>query len=276
MINDKTLMKHKAITEYVEKVIIPIIVDRTNQDGNRTAGTYGTGTLFQFDEKKYLITAGHILEDIEKIKDFVGIPLGRVNAQIFTFDGCILHYPSDPKVREKYDIGVVELTDEIVSGLKKEYYFLSYDNVSKVKYDKVFYISGYPFTYSKLNKEEDLIVGKPFRFMSVPKKPVKSDLQYYDPSAHILIQYSDVYYVNGDEQKEEVSLQELGGISGCSVWNYLDETEGIWTPEKCLKVVGIQSTMSKANWLKAVKWGYVINAFKKIDEGVYEKLKNIL
>ena len=27
------------------------------------------------------------------------------------------------------------------------------------------------------------------------------------------------------------------------------------------------------NWLKAVKWGYVVSAFKEIDKGIYQRLK---
>ncbi len=275
MSDDKRRMKNKAITEYVEKVIIPIIFDYTDNNGNRTAGTYGTGTLFQFNEKSYLITAGHVIKDIDKIKEFIGIPLGRVNAQVYTFGGCRFHYPSDPKIREKYDVGIVELTDDIVQELIKRYCFLSYGNVSKVHYDRDFYISGYPFSYSKLDNQQDRIIGKPFRFMSMPKRPESSDFKYYDPSAHILIKYSDVHYANGIEQNKEVAPQKLGGISGCSVWNYIDETEGVWTPEKCLKVIGIQSTMKEENWLKAIKWGYVVSAFKEIDKGIYQKLESI-
>jgi hypothetical protein len=108
--------------------------------------------------------------------------------------------------------------------------------------------------------------------MSQFKEPKTKDFKYYDPQVHFLIEYSDVYYAGNDPNKKEKAEQNLGGISGCSIWTYNDNVAGVWSVEKCLKVIGIQSHLMESEYLKGTRWGYIISAFKNIDMNIFNLL----
>lgn len=265
---------HAAIKSFVDRCSVPIVCDYTSQKtGTRKAGTIGTGTLFSFSQKYFLVTAGHVIADIDSIKDFVGIPIGNLNADILTFDGCRFSYPSDKEVRKKFDVGIVELSDEHVSQLKKSFHFLSGQNIDLKLRSPNLLVSGFPFTYSKFDSAVEMVVGKPFRLMSRPKEPEAKDFEFYDPKIHVLVEYSDVLYADGEESGKAKSESDLGGISGCAIWNYTDHAEGLWSIEKNLRVVGIQSTKLANEWLKGVRWNAVFAAFEKTYPEIAEELK---
>jgi hypothetical protein len=271
MTTDLLLEKNRAIMAYVEKSIIPIVCDHT-QDGKRTAGTCGTGSLFEFDGKYFLLTASHLFDAVNEVKDWIGIPVAQRNSEIYTLDKCVLSRPDTAQEREKYDIAILRLDDSIAKEMKRSYKFLTYANVDRVRYNEQFYVSGFPFTFSKLFVETNQVVGIPFRFMSRHKSPSQEDYRWFDPAVHILVEYSETYYENGINPRPVAAPSDLEGISGCSIWNYEDDPKGIWAPETCLKVVGIQTGVRRGSYIKGTKWGYVINGFASVDQAIYQKL----
>jgi len=265
--------KNRAIMAFVEQTIIPIVIDYTDQDGKRVAGTYATGTLFQFDDKYFMMSASHVFDDIEKIKNFVGIPVAFENAQILSFDKCILSRPDNPVARNLYDIAAVRLDSFIVNELKKHYRFLTYSNVGGIDYTGSFYVSGFPSIFSRFEEKQSRVVGAPFRFMTSATVPTQDDLRLMNPSVHILLQYGETVYENGINKTGVSAPKDLGGISGCSIWNYVEDESGLWTPERVLKVVAIQTSVKKYSWIKGTKWDSIANAFENIDPQISQKIK---
>lgn len=275
MTTDLILEKNRAIMAYVEKSIIPIICDHTEGE-RRIAGTCGTGSLFEFDDKYFLVTASHLFDAVNEVKEWIGIPVAQKNSDIYTLNNCVLSRPDTAEEREKYDIAILCLDNSVARKLKRNYNFLTYANVDRMRSNEWFYVSGFPFTFSKLFAATNQVVGIPFRFMSHHKSPSEEDLQWYDPAVHILVEYSDTYYESGINPIPIASPSNLDGISGCSIWNYEDDPKGIWAPQNCLKVVGIQTRVRRGSYIKGTKWGYVINAFASVDQAIHQKLVNIM
>jgi len=79
----------KAISRYVENSITPIIADyEDKKTGERKVGIHGTGTLFKFLDKYFLITAAHVLTATEGYEECVGIPVGKNRTKAIKFKEC--------------------------------------------------------------------------------------------------------------------------------------------------------------------------------------------
>jgi hypothetical protein len=269
------LARNLSICEYVENSILPILVDYDDKTtGERKAGIHGTGTLFKFVDKYFFITAAHVLTEMDGYDDFIGIPMGKNNIQVLTFQDCIKYFPNDDKLRNIYDIGIIQLSENIGKLLEHNYTFLNEQNIQfRIRRETNVYISGFPYSWGKFDKDKNIVLGKPFRLMSKYKTPSKI-YDNFNPKIHILIEYADMYYSEGNENKPIKAEQDLRGISGSSLWAFKDTQSTIWSAEKCLKVVGIQSHVMEAEYIKGTKWIYLIEAFRHIDQNIFNLLED--
>jgi len=133
------------------------------------------------------------------------------------------------------------------------------------------YVSGFPYSWGTFDETKKVFIVTPWSFMSIYKIP-KKEYKEFDPKAHILVEYSDIYYVGGNVDKIVIAEQDLKGISGCSLWAFEDIQSTFWSAEKCLKVIGIQSGVMEAEYLKGTKWVYMIEMFKHIDKNIFDLL----
>jgi len=133
-------------------------------------------------------------------------------------------------------------------------------------------ITGYINKWTKFNKDKNILYTlKPFKLMSIRKEP-KMNYNEYDPRIHILAEYGETLFLGGDENKRIPAEQELNGISGSAMWTIEDNSTEIWSAEKCVKVIGIQSAVMKEEYIKGTKWIYMAEAFKNIDNNIYSLL----
>jgi len=270
---EEQIARDNAICQYVENSILPILIDYDDlNNGQRMAGILGTGTLFKFFEKYFLVSAAHVLTSTEGYDDYIGIPIGKDNIQVLTFQDCVKYFPNDDTLRDIYDIGIIRLSDNHGKQLEQCYHFLNELDIRfKINKEMNIYISGFPYSWGRFDENKNILIGKPFRLMSIYKTPRKN-YDNFDPKVHILVEYSDMYYSWGNENKPIKAEQDLGGISGSAMWAFEDNQTTIWSAEKCLKVIGIQSHLMKAEYIKGTKWVYLIEAFKHIDQDIFNLL----
>jgi hypothetical protein len=63
-----------------------------------------------------------------------------------------------------------------------------------------------------------------------------------------------------------VTTPHLGGTSGASVWECRELTGGgIWTPERALKIVGVQSAFVRGRYFRAKSWEAVLQLLRQAD-----------
>jgi hypothetical protein len=261
-----------AISKFIEKSTIPIIAYRDDsKTGERTAGIHGTGTLFKFKGKYFLITAAHVSEQIDKQNEKnIGIPIDKSKPDLFTLQNCMLYTPSEEEIREKCDFGIIGLTNELGESLEKNYNFLNEKNITFNIYEKMpIIITGYVNKHTKFDKEKNILyTSTPFKLMSRRKIPQKK-YNEYDSRIHILAEYGGTLFLGGDINKRIPAEQKLQGISGSSMWTIEEDTSDIWSAEKCVKVIGIQTAFMEKEYIKGTKWLYMAEALKHIDINIH-------
>ncbi|MDR2821590.1 MAG: S1 family peptidase, partial [Mycoplasmataceae bacterium] len=196
-------VKHASITEYVEKSIIPFILDLDDENNVRQVGCYGTGTLFSFLNKYFIVTAGHVVENIDRIRTVLGIPVKRFESEILTLGDCRFHFPQNKIDIAKYDIGIIELGQELYEKLLLSYHFLNENDIQFLLTNTNVYISGYPNSFTTFDKQGHWKRAKPFNLLSQFKNSKIEGYKNYDPKVHFLIEYSDIYYAGNDPSKKE-------------------------------------------------------------------------
>jgi hypothetical protein len=264
-----------AISKFVEKSTIPIIAYLDDSEtGERIAGIQGTGTLFKFMEKYFIITAAHVLEQIDQRNEKnIGIPIDKNKPDLITLQNCMIYIPTEEEIREKCDFGIIGLTNEIGGNLEQNYHFLNEKNITFRIYDKMtIIITGYINKWAKFDKDKNILyTATPFKLMSRRKVP-QNNYSEYDPRIHILAEYGETLFLGGDINKCISAEQELKGISGSSMWTIENDSSGIWSAEKCVKVIGIQIALMKEEYIKGTKWIYIAEAMKHIDISIHSLL----
>ena len=271
---DANNIKLNSICKFVEKSIIPIIVCLEDEKtGKYKSGIHGTGTLFKFLDKYFIISAAHVLSPLDKrYENKIGIPIAKNKPEVITLNNCIISTPFDNEICNKYDYGIIELSTYYGKDLEENYIFLNEDNISFKIYDKMnIYISGYPASWTYFDDNTNILHTVPFKLMSRRKTPQKNYPEY-DQNAHIMVEYNDSYYFGTDIKNKIIAEQDLGGISGCSIWADEDYSKEFWCPKNNLKIIGIQTGFMKAEYIKGTKWIFLAEAFKHYDENIYKLL----
>jgi len=245
----------------------------TSETGKRIAGIHGTGTLFKFMGKYFLISASHVLEQIDqKNEKNIGIPIDKNKPDLITLLNCKIYTFNKEEIREKCDFGIIGLTNELGESLEQNYIFLNEKNITFKLYEEMtIIITGYINKHTIFDNNNILYIPAPFKLMSRRKVPEKNYSEY-DPRIHILAEYGKTLFFGGDENKHIPAEQELKGISGSSMWTIEDDSSVIWSAEKCVKVIGIQSAFMEEEYIKGTKWKYTAEAFKYIDTNIYSLL----
>ena len=60
-----------------------------------------------------------------------------------------------------------------------------------------------------------------------------------------------------DAEGNEINIVDMKGVSGSPVWRLLKHDQGIWAPEKSLKVVGVQGSFKANSFIRAKQWSLV-------------------
>ena len=143
-------IKLNSISKFAEKSIIPIIACLNDEKtGKLNSGVHGTGTLFKFIDKYFIISAAHVLAPLDKqYENKIGIPLAKNKTKVRILNNCTISTPSDNEISYKYDYGIVELSTKQGKELEENYSFLNEVHISFKIYDEMnIYISGYPGLY---------------------------------------------------------------------------------------------------------------------------------
>jgi len=268
--NEELSMQLKAIYDFSIQCTIPIIVEPF-ENKVRKAGIIGTGTLFKFFDNYYLITAHHVLKDMYAYKKHIGIPSTFINSDILTLGTSKYHFPSTKQQQDIYDIGIIQLDPELSSKLK--YRFLTFENIMSFQGKHNAYICGFPQSFSNYSEKNEQIISKPFCFMT--RTLQHSDFTNIDRKSkhHIYLKYSNTIFADGTKETISPKVDELKGISGCTIWNYNEDNNGIWTAEKSLKVLGVQFAVNiSQRYIIGLSWNIIAQAFSQIDKSISKKL----
>jgi hypothetical protein len=249
--------ERQAIEQLFVNVTLPIIV----QDKG-LFGIVGTATLFTIEDRPFLITAGHTILDYSVDRwAYSERPTG---GPIYSL-GAIQHYrPSD----ERYDVAVVEILDPQTKGrLQTNWRFLTVEQVSRPHEGADFFISGYP---SALAVPEKTAVRGVLLTLETRQIPTPSDaIQPVDPQVDYFFDAGPNVF-NG-----EYADLKIDGMSGSAVGEFRSDDlgSGLWTPERAIQVVAVQTAVRKQRYIRAKSWATVAALLDRVEPGLARALR---
>lgn len=225
----------------------------------------GTGTLFEHEDRQFLITADHVFREDEndpnsRLIDMSAIaapsdprPAGRGSADIVTLGDHVIHRLPPPVL---IDVIVLELkSEETIKRLKTGWSFLSFDEAEPLRPDDDrFVITGYlreglkwdgrVVSQAMLNLETDFYWDDP-----AVKEPTDFD--------HFFYLQQEMATVDGKQRR----VDSIKGLSGGPIWAVRDVAKtALWHPAKAMKIIAVQSSefQGKEKWARGVDWRAVL------------------
>jgi len=202
----------------------------------------GSGTLVQIADRHFLITAAHVIDyaTIHNIpfvlpaKDSHFQQLN--NVRVYTTPVPQGRRQNDPDMREddKVDVGVIELSSEIVARLDPTRRFVRLQEISRRRGfpEGLYMLIGYPKVHLKtVDPENKSFYTEPLRCVTERKKHDEP----HDPDAHLFLHYPQAV-LNRDDQL--ITAPEAHGMSGGGIW-FLGTSEQpieLWKPEEAMLV----------------------------------------
>lgn len=236
----------------------------------------GSGILFAIAEKHFLFSAAHVLDycTIHRFPYFIGA--ARDGERPIALSGLPVHCSSVPTTRSEtdahmrdddpLDIGVCELTQEVVNRMAPDRLFLrTQDLASPRQQQGIYLVTGYPFVWSELDRDAKTVYSEAFRHISQLHRGVIEDR---DMDRDILLSYPTA---GEDPTGATVEMPLPDGLSGCGIWRLAvpDRPVEHWNVED-VKLVAIEHRWrSKNRYLVGTS---VMYALRIIYEN-YEKLR---
>lgn len=221
----------------------------------------GSGVLLRIGDKRFLITAAHVLDfaTIHRIPYYVGaweqgarpVSLGGMGVVTSAYPASRSLDDRDMRDDDPFDVGVAILTPETVGQLSGRR-FLNQTNVDGARrtLDAQYFIVGFPVDLSPQPDHDKRVV-------SVNAIPYFTKLFWEEPkerhrNADILLGYGP-----GSEDLEGNPIQPPNpqGISGCGIWRVNDPTKPweLWTARD-LKLVGIEHRQCSSRGYLVGSW----------------------
>jgi hypothetical protein len=245
--------EQEAVEQFMARTVFPLI-----NETDRGTAVQGSGFFYRKEDQKYLITAAHVMDGLNYQN--LGIPEAPIkNVRIRTFDGFDIHKPSV----ESLDVAVIhlgpgEFVDEVVSNWN----ILDHRNVDlgSIIPSSEFLVSGFPM-------ENVGIEGNKL----VPKSLFQFYTYTYEGEVDGGWDGRDFFIchkrVAANSDNEEIQMVALGGLSGSPVWRLEGGTSGIWSPEKFLRLAGIQVSYKPNSYIRCKTWSLVNEIFSKLERG---------
>lgn len=265
--------QHTLLNNYRLQFTLPIL-----SEPPKSFVLLGTGTLFEHEDRYFIVTADHIFRTGEDDPNSplidmttVGVPVeprraGAGAAEMVTLGSHHVYRITLPVL---IDVIVVELLDpKTISTLKAGWSFLSFARAEDVATtDDRFVITGF--------------MGQGLRFdtatnvVSQAMLNLETDYLHYTPQVKDPVPQFDLFFylqadmANVDGTQRTVTT--LRGLSGGPIWAVRDIANGkLWMPSKAMKIVAIQSSefQGQEKWSRGSRWSAIQQILRQPDVGL--------
>lgn len=224
-----------ALRERAKRTAVAVIEESANQL------SIGCCTLFARDDRKFVVTAQHVAEAIER--GDVGLAIGETQSEIWT-PGC-----GQLAWASQYDVSVMELNDaEFLERLHRASYreFLDDRDVHVGTLPGDFMLYGYPA--EGLDVSGDELTAKPVMLTTCQFVGAPQGLKRPRAEHDLFLAWT------GDD------TEDLTGISGTPVWavtNGPEQGGTVWTPDQSMKLCAVETSVLRGEWIRASGWAVV-------------------
>ena len=177
---------------------------------------YATGILLRTKNKYYILSAGHIANDLRDNKILI------IDSDTYNFiEGeAELIDPQKSAANDIIDLVCISPSKSLISNLQSQYRFLDYQNVllgHEVINEQRYLIFGFPSSYSRINPMTKGIKPRAFSFLT---KPINSGLYEkmdYSKRFNYLLHYSRKSTFRYTEEGTLTGPKPYG-LSGSGLW----------------------------------------------------------
>jgi hypothetical protein len=200
--------RRKIDLDAISNFHVPILVG----DENGIPQLLGTGMILEISSRYFLVTAGHVFDDVSTIyTSCEGKPL-RLSGVAYT------NRYVGSREDDKVDVGILEVTAER-DRFEKEYRILSLSDIAfnENPEEKRYYgFIGYPSTECKPEHYSNNFKSVRYSYMSSVARQDLYDKYGFDIKMHIGL-HCDLYDCL-DEKNEMATMPRPNGMSGGGVW----------------------------------------------------------
>lgn len=228
----------KAIDQFLRRCTVPIFWQQAG-----APRFCGTGTLFEVNRRRYIVTAEHVFkDDNDRNLDFnsFAIPIDPDANDLSTLDRGTVYWTSDRYDKVRHDIGVISLDNQPLAdeiGVKRT--LLSPANLGSAKPEEMdFLVSGYLATTTKLVATNQLTSA----FTNFRTTRFSGALGDLEPPVNFTVEF---FLANGDPAP-------LHGISGAAIWVLrAPPSAQVSQLQTEIKVVGVMTNFKAGSYIRA-------------------------
>ena len=240
---------------------------------NRVLCQLGSGTLLAVADQRFLVTAGHVVREAALNKMTLGVS-GSMDGQFLAMIHSWRLSPSedDSVDSDPHDVAIYEFLQDQRTRFHDE----SFIRVSDVIFDfelstSYFTLFGFPAMWSSTLTDYDQdapFTSKLLQYSTVALQDRTYALSGYDSKVHLLLDAAPESTTDHNGQPTSLRTnsghpaqmpQDLGGVSGCSVWLIGDLRVPIerWSTNSA-KPVGVETGVySERRTIKVTRWNAV-------------------
>lgn len=248
----------EACHHYIKERVFPLLYIKSKE----RAVVHGTGFIIEIKQDKYLLTAKHVLEETEqKQYERIAFPIFGPKKEMYSLP-C-QPYLSNPETDA--DIAIVPLKYE--KEISDQMYWKTFDMNSFYLREKIYdkqkiIVHGFPVSMQEVDRANPFIDIGVISFTTHLYRGDYSKVEKYDPKIDIIFESINEMYVNG----KKTELPKLHGISGSALFCLDHSVDGIWSPEKCLKIIGIEKAIKPRDYIRATKSSCIYYSIKRLLE----------
>ena len=220
----------RAMREHLDTRIVPILLKKGNEIRD-----IGSGTCLRVRNKFFVITAGHVIEEVASNRRTMSlVGSGTPGPEITVVRRIGYTWDESSGV----DVGYIELLGGKLTDLGKE--FISVDdlepNINHLQNDAIS-VWGYPAEFVRREQisERTALIVRPMHVQTLTIAPDDWP-SGKKREVHILLKYPQE---GEDRSGNPTPIPDAPGISGGSMWALGARNKDIWAPEKA-RMIGIQ------------------------------------
>lgn len=228
---------YEAYRAYEEEMILDIArstIQFFKKGEKRKYEPFGSGVLVEISSRHFVFSAAHVIDD--ELNDVWVLVSDN---QFFRLGGEYrMNFHSD-RENDDVDYGIIILNDSTVIQLKKDYKFISEQEIG---IDQDFgnghrcIAFGFPVSKTKINPVKKSMVITPFKYISRFAPLARYKGMSCDPNHRVLVHYEKKGVFNLETKNWQIGPNSHG-MSGCGLW--ILPSEGFSQDIGKKKLVGI-------------------------------------
>jgi hypothetical protein len=218
-----------------------------------------TGTFIAVGEKCILLTARHILDTCEPER--IAIATSPKGSGLQTLGNLVVHKPIDLPGTEIDVVGIEILDRETIDIIKAGWRVVDMATGGEADASGELVLIGYPS--ATLNKKDMQIVGRPIGIVTALMDDVPANATPpVDPTLDLFLQLTWKAIATAGAI---VDIPPIHGMSGCAIWQLREIADGeFWSPDRALRLVGVQSTARSGSYFRGKRWAYIRNLLEQV------------